>query len=109
MEAARRYQAMPMTEKDRPQSPDRGTSQILKDERLAALASAYLDKQLDGVELEEFEALLREDEALAREISELQRIEDQLSKMGGDILSEPIPETLLDALSQLPKEKAKDR
>ena len=75
-----------------------GTSSILKTEPLAALVSAYLDKQLKGAALEEFEALLRENKAFAREIGKMQQIENQLSKIGEDILSEPIPEVLLEAL-----------
>jgi hypothetical protein len=75
-----------------------GTSLILKTEPLAALVSAYLDKQLKGAVLAEFEALLRENKAFACEIGKMQQIEIQLSKIGDDILSEPIPEVLLEAL-----------
>jgi anti-sigma factor RsiW len=75
--------------------------EILKDDRLAATASAYLDGQLSGEELAEFEALLQNNKALAREVRDLRNIELQLMKMGSDILSEPVPETLLDAFSRL--------
>jgi anti-sigma factor RsiW len=104
----RQSKTMPMTEKDRPEEPravKSSVSLLLQDERLAAMASAYLDKELKGQELEEFEALMRENEALAREVADLQRIEGQLSKMGADILLEPIPEALLEGLSRLKREK----
>ncbi len=95
---------MRMTKKDCPEErrgADGEASLLLSDERLAAMASAYLDKELDGKELEEFEALLRENPVLAKEIAEMQRIESQLGEMGADILSEPIPESMLDSLSRL--------
>ncbi|MFZ1108245.1 MAG: hypothetical protein WAN43_07865 [Rhodomicrobium sp.] len=76
-------------------------AEILEDDRLAATASAYLDGQLSGEELAEFETLLQNDKALAREVQDMRNIELQLMKIGADILSEPVPETLLDAFSQL--------
>ncbi len=55
-----------------------------------------------GTDLEEFEALLHSNEDLAREVADMRRIELQLTELGSDILSEPIPDSLLDALSHLP-------
>ena len=49
----------------------------------------------------EFETLLRNNEALSREIAEMRRIDRQLTGLGADILDEPIPEALLEALAQL--------
>ena len=79
-----------------------GTKQsgILKDEGLAVKVSAYLDGQLEGKDLEEFKALLRENASLAREVHEMRIIELRLMEMGADILSEPVPEALLGALSK---------
>jgi len=78
-----------------------GKAAILKDEGLAAMVSAYLDDQLKGKELEDFRALLKKEPSLAREIQEMRNIELQLVEMGADILSEPIPEALLEALSRI--------
>jgi anti-sigma factor RsiW len=95
---------MPMTDEiqsGEPSARDCSASPIAKDERLTAMVSAYLDGELRGKELEEFEALLRDDQALAREIAEIRQIELQLAMMGADILEEPIPQAILDALSPL--------
>jgi anti-sigma factor RsiW len=95
---------MPMTNPKQPSASlgARGDgAEILKDDRLAATASAYLDGQLEGEELAEFERLLQSNKALAREVQDMRNIELQLMKMGSDILSEPVPETLLDAFSRL--------
>jgi anti-sigma factor RsiW len=95
---------MPMTDEiqsGEPGARDCSTSPIAKDERLTAMVSAYLDGELRGKELEEFEELLRNDQALAREIAEIRQIELQLATMGADILEEPIPQAILDALSPL--------
>ncbi len=52
----------------------------------------------------ELETLLRNNEALSREIAEMRRIDRQLTGLGADILAEPIPEALLEALAQLEDE-----
>ncbi len=95
---------MPKTDKSKPGAPksaDQGTSQVSRDEALAAAVSAYLDGELSGEDLVEFETLLRNNEALSREIAEMRRIDRQLTEIGADILAEPIPDALLQALSQL--------
>ncbi len=74
---------------------------ILKDERLAAMLSAYLDGELEGKDLEEFESLLRANPALAREVQDMRNIELRLMEMGADILSEPLPEAMLEAISKI--------
>ena len=76
-------------------------AELLKDERLAAVISAYLDGELEGKDLEEFESLLKSDPALAREVQEMRAIELRLMEMGTDILSEPVPEAMLEALSKI--------
>jgi anti-sigma factor RsiW len=76
-------------------------AELLKDERLAAVISAYLDGELKGKDLEEFESLLKSDPALAREVQEMRAIELRLMEMGADILSEPVPEAMLEALSKI--------
>ena len=74
---------------------------ILKDEQLATIVSAYLDGELEGKDLEKFESLLKSDAALAREVREMRSIEFRLMEMGADILSEPVPEAMLEALSKI--------
>ena len=74
---------------------------ILKDERLAAMLSAYLDGELEGKDLDEFESLLESNPALAREVHDMRNIELRLMEMGADILSEPLPEAMLEALSKI--------
>ena len=74
---------------------------ILKDEQLATIVSAYLDGELEGKDLEKFESLLKSDAALAREVQEMRSIEFRLMEMGADILSEPVPEAMLEALSKI--------
>jgi anti-sigma factor RsiW len=74
---------------------------ILKDERLATMVSAYLDDELEGKDLQEFEALLKSDATFAREVQEMRRIELRLIEMGADILDEPVPEAMLEALSKI--------
>ena len=76
-------------------------AELLKDERLAAVISAYLDGELEGKDLEEFESLLKSDPALAREVQEMRAIELRLMEMGADILSEPVPDAMLEALSKI--------
>ncbi len=83
---------------------DSGTSQVSQDETLAGTVSAYLDGELSGRDLMDFEALLKNDKALSREIAEMRRIDRQLTKIGADILAEPIPDALLEALAQLNRE-----
>ncbi len=91
-----------MTEKnglEKPVPAGPSESKILNDDCLTAVVSSYLDGRLEGQELEAFEARLRDDEKLAHEISEMRRIERQLAEMGADILLEPIPRSLIEALS----------
>lgn len=76
-------------------------AEILKNERLLAMVSAYLDGELEGRDLEEFESLLKRDAALAREVQDMRNIELRLMEMGADILSEPLPEAMLEALSKV--------
>ena len=80
---------------------DSGASLVSQDEALAGRVSAYLDGELSGRDLMDFETLLKNDEALSREIAEMRRIDRQLTEIGADILAEPIPDALLEALSQL--------
>lgn len=85
-------------------SADFETPEVLQDERIAAMVSAYLDGELAGEELAQFESLMQSNEALSREVAEMRRIDRQLTQLGEDILSEPIPDALLRALSQLNRE-----
>ncbi len=80
---------------------DSRASQVSQDESLAGTVSAYLDGELSGRDLMDFETLLKNDEALSREIAEMRRIDRQLTEIGADILAEPIPDALLEALSKL--------
>jgi hypothetical protein len=99
---------MPMTEKDQPgeeAGPTSKVAHLLKDDRLAGMISNYLDGELHGIELEELETLLRRNESLVCQIGEMRLIERQLGRIGADILSEPIPEEMLEILSRLPVEK----
>ncbi|MFY9641406.1 MAG: hypothetical protein WCD20_19155 [Rhodomicrobium sp.] len=82
-------------------SSETGASQVSQDEALAGKVSAYLDGELGGRDLMDFETLLKNDEALSREIAEMRRIDRQLTEIGADILAEPIPDALLEALLQL--------
>jgi anti-sigma factor RsiW len=100
---------MPMTEKTQPSVPlasGLAISLILRDEGLAATVSAYLDGELAGKELAEFEALLHSDEVLMRAVAEMRRIDSQLTELGNDILSEPIPDTLLEPFARLGRPRA---
>ena len=95
---------MPMTDQKMlgdPTGDNPRQAAILKDERLAAMISAYLDGELGGKDLEEFELLLKSDGALAREVQEMRSIEWRLMEMGADILDEPVPEGMLEALSKI--------
>jgi|SRR5258706_10696298 hypothetical protein len=99
---------MPMTEKDQPgeeAGPTSKVAQLLRDDRLAGMISNYIDGELHGIELEELETLLRRNESLVHQIGEMRLIERQLGRIGTDILSEPIPEEMLEILSRLPVEK----
>ena len=58
----------------------------------------YVDNGLEGDELTEFETLLLENPALAREVEEMRRVEDALRLIGEDVLREPIPDQLLQVL-----------
>ena len=84
-----------------PGGVDTKQAEILKNERLAAMVSAYLDGELEGRDLEEFESLLKSDSAFAREVQDMRDIELRLMEMGADILSEPLPEAMLEALSKI--------
>jgi anti-sigma factor RsiW len=75
--------------------------EFLKDERLAAAISAYLDGELEGKDLEEFESLLKSNPALSREVQDMRAIELRLLEMGADILSEPVPDAMLETLSKI--------
>ena len=77
---------------------------ILKDEGLAATVSSYLDNRLSNKELEEFETLLKGNPRLAREVQEMRGIESQLKELGSEILFEPVPDALLEALAPLKQE-----
>jgi len=96
---------MPKTEKTQTgvqESGESGISLLAQDEELAATASAYLDEELTGQALADFETLLRANEALSREVFEMRRINRWLTDIGAEILSEPVPEALLAPLSRLP-------
>ena len=92
---------MPITEKNSPKDIQcLADARALNDEQLAALISSYLDGELTRSEVEEFESLMREDDSLAREVQQLRKIGFQLTEIGTDILSEPIPDALLEALTR---------
>ncbi len=95
---------MPMTDK-KTLGDQRGAvakqAEFLNNERLAATVSAYLDGELEGKDLEEFESLLKSNPGLAREVQEMRSIELRLMEMGADILAEPVPESMLEALSKI--------
>ena len=76
-------------------------AEFLKDERLAAAISAYLDSELEDKDLEEFESLLKGNPALSREVQDMRAIELRLMELGADILSEPVPDAMLEALSEI--------
>ncbi len=80
-------------------------SLLTQDEQLAAAVSAYLDGELEGAALAEFEILLRENKALAHEVEDIRRIDLQLTGIGADILSEPVPDSLLEPLSRLTQKR----
>ncbi len=98
---------MPITDKTEPgisESMESGTAQVSHNEELAATVSAYLDGELSARDHVEFETLLRNDRVLSRDVAEMQRIDRQLTELGADILAEPIPDALLQALEQLKRE-----
>ncbi len=68
---------------------------------MADNVSAYLDGNLTGARLVAFEAIL--DEALSQELTRMRRLNDQLKEIGAEILAEPVPVFLLEALSPLPR------
>jgi len=80
--------------------PDDTSSEAFRDDRLPLIVSAYLDGELLGEELAAFEALLKDNPTLASEVAEMRQIEEQLAKIGTDILAEPVPEALLQAIAE---------
>ncbi len=98
---------MPITDLKRPNGPRRAElgGQLAQDEGLAAKVSAYLDGELAGEDLARFEAHLHSDHVLSLEIAGMRRIGRQLTKLGADILAEPIPEALLETLVRLKGEQ----
>ena len=60
--------------------------------------SAYLDGELAGQDLAEFESLSRTDEALGARSRQCSDASGAQSATGADILAEPIPEALLEPL-----------
>jgi anti-sigma factor RsiW len=95
---------MPMTDPKRPgrlSCNELGSGQPALEEGFTAKVSAYLDGELYGQDLAQFEALLKADEALALEVAGMRRIGQQLTKLGADILAEPIPDALLETLTRL--------
>jgi hypothetical protein len=77
---------------------------VMEGGKLAATVSAYLDGKLAGVKLAAFEAILRQDEILSQELAWMQWLNHQLKEIGADILAEPIPGFLLEALSPAPRQ-----
>jgi anti-sigma factor RsiW len=71
----------------------------LENERAAMLVCAYLDGVLAGEDEEEF-ARLMNDEAFAREVRELEKIELSLREVGREVLNEGVPASLLDIISR---------
>ncbi len=80
-------------------SADNGGGNVLQRQ-----ASAYLDGELQGEELAAFEAFLSENPGWQRVIDTMRRIEEELKDLGADILLEPVPDFLFDALERLPRE-----
>ncbi len=92
---------MPMSEKNEAgETLDHGMllSDLLGDERLRDMLSAFIDDRLEGAELEEFQQLLNDNETLAREVKSMRGVEEQLKLLGAEVLDEPIPEALLEAV-----------
>ncbi len=81
-----------------------GTSprRLVEGGEIAAAVSAYLDGNLTGAQLQAFESIL--DEVLSQELARMRRINDQLREIGADILAEPIPVFLLEALTPLSRQ-----
>jgi anti-sigma factor RsiW len=95
---------MPKTDKTKPGAPssvEASTAQVSLNEELAATVSAYLDGELSGQDLADFETLLRDNGTLSRDVAEMRRIDRQLTKLGAEILAEPVPDALLQALEPL--------
>jgi transposase len=67
---------------------------------IAAAVSAYLEGNLAGAQPAPFEAIF--DEVLSQELAQMRRLNDQLKEIGAEILAEPIPDFLLEALTPLP-------
>lgn len=97
---------MPMTEKTQSgatKSGENRASEVTQDEGLAAMVSSYLDGELAGEDLAEFQDLLCNSDALSRQVADMRSIDRELTEIGADILSEPIPEALLEALLRKPR------
>jgi anti-sigma factor RsiW len=95
---------MPKTDKTKPGAPssvEASTAQVSLDDELAATVSAYLDGELSGQDLANFETRLLENDPLKRAVAEMRRIDRQLTKLGAEILAEPVPDALLQALEPL--------
>lgn len=67
-------------------------------------ASAYLRGELQGSELAAFEALLSKNAGCRRELGAIRRTEQALEQIGAEILLEPVPQFLLDVLSEAASE-----
>jgi len=64
---------------------------------IAATVSAYLEGNLTDAQRAAFETIL--DEVLSQEQARMRWLNDQLKEIGADILAEPVPDFLLDALT----------
>ncbi len=67
-------------------------------------ASAYLHGELQDSELAAFEALLSNNAGCRRELGAIRRTEQALQQIGAEILLEPVPQFLLDVLSEAASE-----
>jgi len=64
-------------------------------------SSAYFDWEPQGAGLGAVGSLLPKNLELRREVDCIRRLGEQLNELGADILSEPVPEFLLDAVRRL--------
>ncbi len=77
-------------------------SRVSQDKQLAVTVSAYLDGELAGEHLAAFETVLRHNQVLSQEVAGIQRLDHHLKEIGAEILAEPVPSFLLEALSLFP-------